>query len=66
MTETIAINITKIKDGRELPAPDKLRCYSLDREETIETAIEKFEKYYRRSPERGSIWGWYLFLGEKP
>ena len=62
MTDTVAINITSIKDGRELPAPEKLRCYSLDREETIETAIDKYEKYYRRSPERGWLWGSYLYL----
>jgi len=47
MTDTVAINITNIKDGRELPAPEKLRCYSLDREETIETAIEKYKRTYR-------------------
>ena len=62
MTDTAAINITNIKDGRELPAPEKLRCYSLDREETIETAIGKYRNYYRRSPERGWLWGRYLYL----
>lgn len=62
MTDAIAINITTIKDGRDLPGADSLQCYHLSQGETIETAIEKYENYYRRSPERGWKWGAYLYL----
>ena len=61
MTETVAINITTIEHVKQLPKCE-LSCFYLDKSETIETAIEKYEKYYRRSPERGWLWGSYLYL----
>jgi hypothetical protein len=61
MTDTIAINITKIEQVRELPKCE-LRCYSLSDGWTIERAIEMYENYYHRSPERGWQWGNYLYL----
>lgn len=58
---TVAINITKIEHVNMLPKCE-MQCYSLTQEETMETAIEKYEVYYRRSPGRGWLWGSYLYL----
>ena len=60
MTDTIAINITKIEQVRELPKCE-LACFSLDTD-TLETAIEKYERTYRISPEKGYRWMNYLYL----
>jgi len=61
MTDTVAINITKIEHCKMLPKGE-VRCYSLVGGETIETAIEKFENCYRRTPTNGWMWGSYLYL----
>jgi len=61
MTETTAINITKIEQVRELPKCE-LVCFSLSNGETVETAIEKYKRTYRMSPQRGWLWGSYLYL----
>ncbi|KKT30338.1 MAG: hypothetical protein UW18_C0018G0016 [Microgenomates group bacterium GW2011_GWF1_44_10] len=61
MTETTAINIITVEQVRELPS-EELVCFSLSNGETIETAIEKYERTYRMSPQRGWLWGSYLYL----
>lgn len=54
-------NITKIENVKMLPKGE-MRCYSLTGNETMESAIEKYEKLYRVPPTRGWLWGSYLYL----
>ena len=54
--ETIEIdNVNKLPNG-------DLRCYRLDKNETIETAADKFKAIYGMEPEKGYQWSSYVYF----
>ena len=59
MTDTF--EIITVENTKKLPNGD-LRWYSLDKNETKETAADKFKAIYGREPEKGYLWSSYVYF----